>query len=260
MDKNKDESFSKKFKYNQQQDEYVFQLEKKRSWWWLLWLFLLLLFIAALLIPCHHDLKVTSVSPAGTPLQGVNVTLDYETHMLYDFDEQQLLYNKSNHLEQVTDSLGQTVFRNLKCSVFSYVFYCLSKERIVCTRECFAPVKVEKLFHFTRNVKVEMSDQPEEILVQVADLETGDLLPDATVCLTYKSGGTTVVDSLKTNANGRVALRGPTRCDVISELRGACYGYADTAYTDIPVIDVIAASESAFLKLRPIKQKFTFRS
>ncbi len=258
MDKNKDVSFSKKFKYDQQREEYVFQLEKKRSWWWLLWLLLLLLFLAALLIPCHHDLKVTTVSTMDEPLSDVNVSLDYETHMLYDFDEQQLLYNKSNHLEQVTDSTGQTIFRDLKCSVFSYIFYCLSKERIVCTRECCAPAKVEKLFHFTRNVTVVMNTQGEEVPVQVVDAETGDPLPDATVYLTYSHEGAMMNDSLKANANGRVTIMNLTRCDVISELRGACYGYADTAYTDVPVIDLIASADTAFLKLRPIKQKFTF--
>ncbi len=258
MANNKDASFSKKFKYDQQQDEYVFQLKKKRSWWWLLWLLLLLLLALLLLIPCHHDLTVKTVSPEGDPIPGVSVTLDYDTHMLYDFDEQQFLYNKANHLEQETDSEGQTVFRNLKCSVFSYVFYCLSKERITCNKECYATTEVEKNFHFTRKVTVEMNSEAEEVPVQVVDAETGDKLSNATVYLSYASGGGIVTDSLKTNANGRVTIDAVSRCDILRELKGSCYGYADTAYTNVPVVDLIAASDTAFLKLRPIKKKFTF--
>ncbi len=73
-----------------------------------------MLCIAALLIPCQHDLAVTTVSPFGKPpLEDVKVTLDYNTHMLYDFDERQLPYGKANHLEQQSGSTGRTVFHDL---------------------------------------------------------------------------------------------------------------------------------------------------
>ncbi len=125
MTKNKGIIYQKKFRYNAEQSDYEFQLKKKRNWWWLL-LFLLPLL---LLIRCNHDIEVTCIDEwTRKPIPDISVTLDYTAHFLYD--EGRLFADVPVEMEQVTDSNGKTIFKDLECSVYSYIFYCLSKVHV----------------------------------------------------------------------------------------------------------------------------------
>ena len=77
----KDIQFKKKFKFSKEQDEYTFQLRKKRNYWWLL-LFLLPLL---LFIRCDHDITVQTIDEATeTPITDVPVTMSYRPHLLFE--------------------------------------------------------------------------------------------------------------------------------------------------------------------------------
>lgn len=248
-----DNYFSKTFGYHQENDEYVFQLKKKRNWWWMLLLFLPFL----LLIRCSHDVTVKTVNAdTDNPIEGMLVTLDYDSHIIWD--DSLFFNNEHHHLEQISDSAGIAVFKDLKCSVYSYIFYCLSKEVITASAPCCDSVSVVKNFHFTRNIELKISEKLEDLMIKVVDRETGDALADATVVVTYKKGVKMVTDSLKTRANGLAWIKRVNECGVIDQIVASCNGYADTMKVDVPRTDLLSESDMSTMKLRPLKEKFTF--
>ena len=122
----KDINYKKNFKFNENQLDYEFQLKKKRNWWWLL-LFLLPLL---LLIRCEREIRVQTVTEQGNiPISDAEVRIDYVAHYLYK--DGTFFANIPYQQSQVTDSLGYTTFTELGCSVYSYLFYCLSKVNLI---------------------------------------------------------------------------------------------------------------------------------
>lgn len=177
MTKYLDILYQKRFKFNKEQLDYEFQLKNKRSWWRLVLLLLPLL----LLIRCNHDITVTCIDErTKQPVQGVDVSLDYTAHFLY-YDGH-LFTNVPVEKGQVTDNNGETVFRNLECSVFSYIFYCLSRVHVVADES----VEKDPLFHFTRHVTLE--------------LENIDCAVDIVMCIDNTGSMDDLISMVKSNA------------------------------------------------------------
>lgn len=177
MTKSKLVRYQKRFKFSKDQLDYEFQLKKRRCWWWLLLCLLPLL----LLIRCEHDITVTCIDErTKQPVQGINVELDYTAHFLYD--EGHFFADVPVNRELVTDSEGTAVFEDLECSVFSYIFYCLSEVHVV------ADESMEKsaLFHFTRHIIIE--------------LENIDCAVDIVMCIDNTGSMDDLISMVKSNA------------------------------------------------------------
>ncbi len=243
----KDISFSKKFTVDPGNDYYTFQVKKRRSWW-----LLLLLLPLLLLIRCDRDLTVTVVDKeTGEPVQEAAVTLAYTSHYLADMWH--FLPDYDRNYEGVTDEDGIAEFKDLPCSVFSYIFYCMSRATVTASSPCHDTAVAEPLFHFSRRVTLELSARRDDMLITVIDLETGDRLPGAKV--EVRAGER--VDTAMTDAAGRVTITGVPVCSTIGLIKGSCYGYADTTVTSVPAANYMGR-DTARLALRPLKEKFTF--
>lgn len=175
----KNESFDKKVQFRTEQDEYVLQLKKKRSWWWLLWFLLLPL----LFIQCEHDLKVTVLDErTKAPQENVEVEIEYVSHFFYL--DSAFLVNDYQSRKQLTDKDGNAVFKSIRTSLFSYIFYCMSE--VVATAD--EVVAANKLLHFTRNITLYLEDVDCDI--------------DIVMCIDNTSSMNGVADMVKKNAVG----------------------------------------------------------
>ena len=249
--KEKDFIVRKSFKYQDKYNEYTLQL-KHHHWWWLLLLLPLLLFIQ-----CHKDIEVSCIEPGtNAPIEDQPVTLEYESHSLWA--KGHFFTSDSIRMIQSTDSTGTTVFRDLPCSVYSYILFCLSKASFSAKSDCHASVDEKHNFHYTWHVDLEMEPRREDLHVKLLDLDTKDPLPDGLLIYKYVELGEECTDSARADAAGVVTIPQVRYCSYMKLLHGKCYGYADTTKIDIPCKRIVSADDSAALLLRPIKKRFTF--
>lgn len=244
---------SKKLKYTEKYDLYTVQLVHRRfPWWILLFLLPLLLFIQ-----CHKDIEVHCLEPdSNAPIEELPITMEYQAHFLWN--KGRFFANDSIKLTQKTDSTGTTVFKDLPCSVYSYIFYCLSKASFTAKSDCHADAGEEHNFHFTRHVDLKMLPRREDLHIKLLDMETSDPLPDGVLEYKYVELGEMRTDSAKADPAGIVTIPQIRYCSIMKLLHASCYGYADTVKVDVPCQDLILANDSSALRLRPIKERFTF--
>lgn len=243
----------KGMKYTEDYETYTLQMKKRRNYWWLLLLLLPLL----LLIQCHKDITVRCFEPEMKyPIAGQEVTVDYDAHFLLKGGR--FLAADNIRITQNTDEQGTIVFEDLPCSVFSYIFYCLSRMDIYAQGDCYDGAKTDCNFHYTRNVKLEMAPHREDLHVLLLDLETGDFLPDGILVYQYEENGVTKTDSVRAEADGIATIPQMRSCGEIKILKGICYGYADTVRMDVPCQQLVMADSKEALRLRPLKERFTF--
>ncbi len=244
----KDVNYKKKFKFDNQTDEYTFQLKRRRfSWWWLLLLLPLLL-----LIRCERTITVTTVdAESNEAIQGAEVSLNYTAHYL--LKDWKFLPDEPVSRSMTTDTDGKARFEKLPCSVFSYIFYCLSRVDISATDPCHNPASARPLFHYTWNQTLRLDLLREDVAIMVVDDETSEPLAGATVRIVTAEKA----DSAVTDASGRAMLRQVPHCADLEILNGSCYGYADTTRFNVPV-NALDDIDEATLRLRPIKESFEF--
>lgn len=245
--------FHKKVRYDEQFDEYTLQLRHVHRPWWLLLLLLPLL----LFIKCSKDVEVRCLEmPGDVPVAGIPVTMAYEAHSLWSGGR--FFATDSVQRVQHTDASGTVVFRDLPCSVFSYVFYGLSQASFTAVSKCHAAVDEKHNFHYRRHIVLDMPPRREDLYVRLADKEVGDALPDAMLIYTYVERGKEVTDSVQADADGVATLPQMRYCSVLKEIKGVCYGYADTSRVNVPCQHLIQVHDSTTLRLRPLKERFTF--
>lgn len=227
-------------RYQPSANQYTFQMQHRKPFPWWIFLFLLPLL---LLIRCQKDITVRCLdADTGTPLSG----------------EMVLLECPDTTLSQPTDSAGVTVFRNLPTSVFGMVFHPMAPVSASVKSTCHEETKVVRKYYFTRRITLKMKPRRVDLIVKVLDLETEERLPDATVYYEWTEGGKPCKDSTHTDAAGLARLYGMRYCGRIRLMQGSCYGYADTTVTDIPCQPLMAENDSTALRLRPIKDRFSF--
>lgn len=244
---------SKKLKYTDEYDLYTVQMVHRRFPWWILLLLLPLL----LFVQCHKDIEVACLEPdTNAPIEDQPVTMEYEAHFLWN--KGRFFANDSIKLTQKTDSMGTTVFKDLPCSVYSYIFYCLSKASFTAKSDCHVAVGEEHKFHYTRHVDLEMLPRREDLHIKLLDLETSDPLPDGVLKYRYVELGEEKTDSVKADPAGVATIPQMRYCSTMKLLHGLCYGYADTTKADVQCKELVLPNDSSALRLRPIKKRFTF--
>ena len=236
--------FRKKVKYKQQYDTYTLQLKRPCRPWWLLLLLLLLL------VRCNKDIVVYCVDPETQfPVSGETIGLAYDAHFLWNdgrfFDTQSIART------QVTDVDGKTVFEDLPCSIYSYIFYCLSKVSVSADSDCFVSAGKKRLFHYTRRVKLTLQPRYGDLYVKIVDNDTGEILPKASISYRYFEQGEERSGSAHADAAG-VATMPNMRCCSNIDIMGSCYGYADTTVYQVPGNLLSVPSDSMALRLRPL--------
>ena len=246
MAKDKEQLIENEFKIDARTSEYRFQVKKKRSLWWLL-LFLLPLL---LLIRCEHTVTVICVD-AGTkkPVEDANVKLSYTSYFLYD--ENGFFSHYDHEYELTTNENGEAEFKDLKCSVFSYIFHARSKMRIDVAHDCYETCNEEALFHWRRKVKLLMT-QKTGLPVHVVDRGTLDGLENAKVRWRYNGESES---SLVTDKDGFGMMPDVPACSgVIARIDASAEGYYDTTYYNVKIEEL--EKGEALIKMRPKDEKF----
>ena len=243
-------------KYEDGSDSYVLTLvhKKKRKWW--LWLLLLLLPLL-LLIRCERDITVDCVDAEnGALVSGALVSMEYDTHYL--FKDGHFFPTEHISRQEVADERGRVVFKNVPCSVFSYIFYAFSKAKYSAENECHSSLSTWRNFHYVKHVKLEMLPLRDDLRVLVLDRQTEDVIPDATVIYRYKEDGKEKVDSTHTDASGVALIPAMRVCSSMELLQGQHYGYEDDTLAHVACRDLLVPDEERALRLTPIKESFTF--
>lgn len=245
--------FSKRIKYKEEFTQYSLQLSHVHRPWWLL----LLLFPLLFFVKCNKNITVSCIEPnSKVPIENLPVTMKYESHYLWSNGN--FLATDSVFRTQNTDPKGQTVFKDLPCSVFSYIFYCLSKVTFSAKNDCYAVTDEKHNFHYTQYAKLMMLSHLEDLHIKLIDNETGDILPDGIVIYKYVEQEKEITDSVYADAAGIATIPQMHYCSIMKEIKGTCYGYADTIRINVPCQSLISANDSTTLKLRPLKERFTF--
>lgn len=246
-------SVKMKLGYKEQFNLYTVQLVHRRRYWWLLLLLLPLL----LLIQCQKDISVSCLEPdSGAPISDMPVTMEYQSHFIWN--KGRFFPNDDIIITQKTDSTGTTVFKDLPCSVYSYIFYCLSEVSFTAKSDCHAAADEKHNFHYTRHVDLEMLPRREDLHIKIRDLETKDPLPDGIIIYKYVEQGEEKTDSAKADPAGIVTIPQMRYCSTMKLLLGRCYGYADTTKVNVPCQSLLAPDDSTAIELRPIKANFDF--
>ena len=250
---NKTYSYKKRLRYSDDRSEYTFQLRKRNYKW--LWL-LLLLPLLLLFIRCDRDITVTTVDDStGKPMSGIDVSMAYTAHFLYKdgfFD------NEAVERNATTDADGNATFENLPCSVYSYVFYCLSEAFFHAWDDCnvMEPSPQSSLFHYTWHKELRLAPRTVDVVIDVLDRETLEPLADADVEYNYTVNGQEETGTATTDVMGRCRLSDVPKCGIVSLDKVSCYGYADTTNVEIDVEDAYSGENDVLLT--PLKQRFSY--
>lgn len=245
--------FSSNLRYREDCNEYKVRMVNRRFPWWILLCLLPLL----LLIECDHTFKV-HVYEEGTDiaLESVEVEMSYISHFLYK--DRHFFRSKSVEKTEFTNEDGVAIFKDCPCSVFSYIFYCMSQVTFKCSTECHSLVDVTTNFHYSWNINMPLKVLRENLKLRVKDKESGDLLPDALVTYQYRENGKEYLDSTRTDAGGIAVLKNMRLCAQIDRVTASLYGYADTLRCELPCKMLTVPTDSTDLRLRRIKEQIEF--
>lgn len=249
--------FKNDFVFVDGKPEYEFQMKKKSHHW--LWILLSVLFLLLCCVRCDRDITVTAVdNVSGDTLSDVEVTLSHTDYFIYSGGH--FFGSKHTELKAKTDGDGNAVFEDMPCSVFSYIFCCLSKAEYTAESTCYHldPSPETSLFHYTWDKTLKMVPNTSDITWHVYDKETNEPLAGANMLYEYSLSGATKTDSIKTDAAGKCVLTGIPSCGVVTIKKVSCYGYEEAATEEVSVPDVLTNTDLAKTELVPLKESFTF--
>lgn len=247
---NNTKDYKSNFKFEEENLDYVVQL-KKKNWKWL-WLLLLLLPLL-LFVKCSKDVTVQTLDEYGNVVPNTQVSFAYTAHFLYD--NKTFFAHEPYQAIQVTDANGITVFKNLRYSVYSFIFYIHSKAFISARSECYA-ADIALLFHFIcskKTIPVKMNTIRTNLELKVIDERTKLPLEEATVYYTYTSddGGRHTV-WLKSDSNGDVVIYNIPICQQIDSICTSKKDYKDDIRNNVNVNELLKDPKKRVIPLDPI--------
>lgn len=241
--KTKTKEYNKKFRFNDEQLEYDFQIRKRRRWWWLLLLLLPLL----LLIRWERDITVHVGRCDGSNVENASVRIYFTEYQL--LKDGKFFYEADHIAIETTDVNGLATFTDQPTGVYDWLFH-HRKKIIVDAEKDGMSASVEDLFHRCNRTPIEV--RIGSVTVHIIDKETEDDVPNARI--RWKSGdeGNTVGDE-----HGIAHLDGVDCNSSLEWIEVKADGYADTLIEG-RVIDDIMLSDSAFIiRLRPVDVNYT---
>lgn len=123
------------FIYSDKYDEYVITLKEPFNWGCLTRIFAALLLLLLLFIRFDQDIVIETVNIKGEPMSSVLVNYSYTEHQLYKNGE--FFYSKTHEAQGYTDTEGTVTFDDQPTCVFSWIFYNLSKAKVIGKRVPF---------------------------------------------------------------------------------------------------------------------------
>jgi hypothetical protein len=173
--------YSKSFRYDENQHEYILQL-KKRNWWWLL-----LLLIPLLLIQCEKEIPVKVLNSETTSvIQNASVSMHYCRQNL--FRPWRLFAFDAIDFQEKTDSKGSCTFKKVRYSIYSLLFFNFTKVHFSANKVCNNSSVTHYLYYLPDTVYIKIKNSNVKYDFVVVDKETQEPLDSATVFLEYDDG------------------------------------------------------------------------
>lgn len=250
----KDKKYKTTIPYKVQKDDYIIKL-KKNNYWWLL----LLLLPMLLLIPYKKDVVIKVSDINGNIVKNAEVVLKYKKQMIYEANE--FFINKAMSLRKNTDSSGIVKFDSLQTSVYSFVFYNLTKMVLYSTEGCYASDTVQKKFHYiwsSDTIKLHLSPILVPLDFKVVDIEDNEPINKSHLEIISKFNKKKYTKSTTTNANGEVVINNIPKCGEIIKVKASAHGYYSDSIMNISVEKALSNNINRLFKLKPIKKRITF--
>ncbi len=209
-------------------EDYKIKLRKKCKWCWLL---LLLLLPLLLLIPLKKNVKIKVVNANdNTVISNIPVSFEYSKRDLFNFDSLKFFTNYTVPkpvLTDTTNSEGIVIFKDVKYSVYQWIFRNKDFGHAFFNQECFGADSTYKFFKLKNNKEVILYAAPKliDLTFTVVDADdNNEPLPEASV--TIKADLYNYIDSAKSNNAGEVTFKNVPACANI-EVVGKKYGWLD---------------------------------
>jgi len=247
---------TQKFIFSEPEKEHVIQLKKKCKWCWL-WLLLLLLPLL-LLIPLQKEVKFKVVHTFNNePVANLQVNFEYTQRNFYDFDSSAFLTRHypfpSPAFLDTTNSQGLVIFKNIKYSVYQFLFRSNDSTRTYASGECFQLDTVINFFDLkTENILYTVPALRDYEFTVVDASDNNEPLPDALVRI--KSDQYGISDSARSDAGGKVLFKNFPKCSSF-EVVGSKHGWKDDKISG-NADDLYHKEDSLFLEQEKVILKF----
>lgn len=261
--KNKAKTFSEKINYANSQNEYVLELKPKCKWCWLL---LLLLLPLLLLIPLKKDVSIKVVNSYNDSIvANLPVHFDYTKRDLFNFENPEFFsrhypYKYTKYYTDTTNLNGEAFFKEIKYSVYQWLFRNNDQTRFFSESECFTLDTVINFFDLKDENIVYYHPTLRDMEFTVVDADdNNEPLPNVRVDivadrLAYK-------DSVRTDNSGKVQFKNVPYCSNIF-VRAEEYGWFPDSlsgqYDDINTDTLFFKQEQIIIKFF-VKDKNTHK-
>lgn len=232
-----------KFRYEEECDHYIIYLVDPFPWRRLLWLLLLPLLLLFSFIGCERDIVAHTIDVKGNDVGGAMVQLKYTEHAI--FKNHKLFYNKSQNFQGVTDVNGYYTFKDVPCSVYSYIFYCFQKAVVNGGRNANFGGSSKFLFHWRKNIDVVIRNNKQ---VQVISRKTNQPVAGAQVDVNFETRNQ-VDTTMITDAMGMCELwnlENPST--TLAQLTVTKTGYSGTRLMDVEVDELSSSPLIVYLE------------
>lgn len=220
MAKNENTSFEQNLTLGKNGEVESVQLKRRSFPIWTLLLLLPLL----LLIKCNKTIEVTCIDAENrSTIAGAPVDLEYTSHFV--FDNGKFFPDSLVHRTVVSDENGVAVFDTLRCSVYSYIFYCLSEVKIWATTQCGSGDTLRN-FHYVCKTDLLIYPERVDLRFQILDRKTGKPIPGAEIYTSLPvDGGGPVSPAAISDSEGFCVLPKMGRCATIEDFWVSAEGY-----------------------------------
>jgi hypothetical protein len=251
----KKRKYNKSVKCNPKIDEHRIVLGNRNLWW----LLLLLLLIPLLgLIPLKKDVAVRVIDDKEeTGIAGAHTELCHHERYLFDFSTGKFLSDKITCMNDSTDVAGRVVFKNVKYSVFQWLFYGWEEGLVKASSFCYHSDSITKAFDLLTKypeTTLRLKANSIDLDFLVLDASNNEPLPGAKVEIRVDGSTKVTIDS--SGLDGRVVVKELPLCGNITVI-GSCKGYINDSIKGAvsQILDVISKRT---LKLKPITRSITF--
>ncbi len=251
----KKRNYNKKFVINNKKDEYIVKLGNRKLWWLLL---LLLLVPFLMLIPLKKDVTVKVLDlKEETGIPGAKVKLCHHERYLFNFSTGKFFSDQITCRDDSTDIVGSTVFKDVRYSVFQWLFYGWEDARISASASCYSSDSITKAFDLCVKfpaTELHLKQLSMDMDFLVVNADNDEPLPGATVKI--RAVGSSIVQTVKSGVDGKVVGKDLPMCgQVIVSASSPGYISDSLQGTISQIMNVISKRT---LKLKPITRSITF--
>lgn len=253
--KRKKSTYRKKVVTTIKKDEHIIKLGNRKLWWLLL---LLLLLPLLLLIPLKKDVSIKVIDDKEeTGITGATVGMCNHERYLFDFSTGKFLSDKITCASDTTDLIGGVVFKDVKYSVYQWLFYSWEEAVVMASSPCYSCDTINKLFDLLvkyPETTIRLKQLSTDLDFLVVNADNNEPLPGAKVEI--HAVGSSIVQKLVSGVDGKVVGKDLPLCGQVTVV-ASCPGYFSDSLTG-HVSNILDIITKRTLKLKPITRSITF--